>query len=56
MSGSRIQSDPERDAWLDTLIEKMGKPSPEEEEFFRKRREQLLGVGLDEKGKLVRAD
>ncbi|MHA6721208.1 ParD-like family protein [Sphingomonas sp. RS6] len=47
-------TDEEKDVWLDSFVEKMGQPSPEEEAFYTQRRQHGLGVGLDEGGNLVR--
>jgi hypothetical protein len=41
--------------WLDDFTERMMHPSPEEEEFFARRRELGLGAGLDKHGKLVKS-
>lgn len=49
-------SDEEKDVWLDSFVEKMGQPGPDEEAFFARRRQLGLGVGLDEVGNLVRED
>lgn len=45
----------EKDVWMASLTEHMSRPGPEEEAFFRARREQGLGVGLDEEGRIVHA-
>lgn len=55
MSRSTDQSDEDKDAWLDDFVEKMSKPGPREETFFKERQKQRLGVGLDPAGSLVRA-
>lgn len=47
-------TDEEKDVWLDSFVEKMGKPSPLENAFFTRRRQLGLGVGLDDAGNLVR--
>lgn len=44
----------EEAAWLDAFTEKMGQPSAAEIEFYRRRQELGLGVGLDDDGRLVR--
>lgn len=46
----------EKSVWLDRFTDLMGKPGPEEDAFFADRRRRGLGVGLDEKGNLVRAE
>lgn len=56
MSKSDDEYDPEDKAWLDAFSEQMSRPGPNEEEFFRKIREQQLGVGLDEEGNLIWGD
>jgi len=47
-------TDEEKDVWLDSFVEQMGQPSPDETAFFARRRRLGLGVGLDESGNLVR--
>ena len=47
-------TDEEKDVWLDSFVEKMAQPDPDENAFFARRRELGLGVGLDEAGNLVR--
>ncbi len=44
----------EKDVWIDSFVEKIGQPGPEEEAFFARRRRLGLGVGLDAAGNLVR--
>lgn len=44
----------EKDVWLDSFVEKMGLPGPNEESFFARRRQLGLGVGLDAAGNLIR--
>jgi hypothetical protein len=44
----------EKDVWLDSFVEKMGQPSPDDNAFFARRRQLGLGVGLDDAGNLVR--
>lgn len=44
----------EKDVWLDSFVEKMAQPGPDEEAFHRRRRQLGLGIGLDEAGNLVR--
>lgn len=44
----------EKDVWLDGFVEKIGQPGPGEQEFFSRRRQLGLGVGLDAAGNLVR--
>lgn len=46
----------EKDVWLDSFVEKIGKPSAGEDAFFARRRQLGLGVGLDPSGHLVRED
>jgi len=45
----------EKDVWLDSFVEKMGQPGSDEEDFFSRRRQVGLGVGLDAAGNIVRA-
>lgn len=45
----------EKDVWLNSFVEAMGEPGPEEAAFFDRRRRLGLGVGLDAEGNLVRA-
>jgi len=47
-------TDEEKNVWLDSFVEKMGRPALGEEAFFARRRHLGLGVGLDEAGNLVR--
>lgn len=47
-------TDEEKDVWLDSFVEKMGQPGPDEDAFFARRRQLGLGVGLDMAGNLVR--
>lgn len=47
-------TDDEKDVWLDSFVENMGKPGSDEESFFARRRQLGLGVGLDAAGNLVR--
>jgi hypothetical protein len=47
-------TDEEKDVWLDSFVEKMGKPGSDEDAFFARRRQLGLGVGLDAAGNLVR--
>src|SRR5690606_1481532 len=47
-------TDEEKDVWLDSFVEKMGQPRPDEDAFFGRRRQLGLGFGLDEAGNLVR--
>ena len=49
-------TDEEKDVWLDSFTAAMAQPSPEEEAFFKNRRQLGLGVGLDASGNLVHAD
>ena len=49
-----VLTDEEKDVWLDSFVEKMGQPGPDEAAFFARRRQLGLGVGLDEGGNLVR--
>lgn len=49
-------TDEEKDIWIDSFVEKMEQPSPNEEAFFARRRQLDLGVGLDGAGNLVRED
>jgi hypothetical protein len=44
----------EKDVWLDSFVEKMAQPGPDENAFFARRRRLGLGIGLDEAGRLVR--
>jgi hypothetical protein len=46
-------TDEEKDVWLDSFVDKMGKPGSKEEAFFARRRQFGLGVGLDAAGNLV---
>lgn len=55
MARAADHSDKETDAWLDAFVEKMGKPGPDEKVHFKERRQNGVGVGLDDAGKLVRA-
>lgn len=45
----------EKDVWLDSFTEELMQSSPEENEFFARRRKLGLGVGLDDTGRLVHA-
>ncbi len=47
-------TDEEKDVWLDSFVEKMGQPGPDEAKFFARRRQLGLGVGLDASGSFVR--
>lgn len=47
-------TDEEKDVWLDSFVEKMAQPGPDENAFFARRRELGLGVGLNEAGNLLR--
>lgn len=49
-------TDEEQAIWIDSFVEMMGQPGPEEEAFFARRRQLGLGVGLDAAGNLVRED
>ncbi len=49
-------TDEEKDVWLDSFVEKMGHPGPDEETFFARRWQLGLVVGLDAAGNLVRED
>lgn len=40
-------TDEEKDVWLDSFVEKMGRPGSDEDAFFARRRQLGLGVGLD---------
>ncbi|MEY8802958.1 hypothetical protein AB9K35_22020 [Leisingera sp. XS_AS12] len=42
--------------WVELFTDSMGKPGPEEEAFFARRRRFGLGVGLDAAAKLVYQD
>ncbi|NMN04840.1 MULTISPECIES: ParD-like family protein [unclassified Novosphingobium] len=44
----------EKDVWLDSFVEKMGQPGPDEKSYFAGRRQLGFGVGLDAAGNLVR--
>jgi hypothetical protein len=46
----------EQAIWIDSFVETMGQPAPEEEAFFARRRQLGLGVGLDAAGDLARED
>lgn len=54
--GTAELTDEEKDVWIDSFVEKMGQPGPDEEAFFARRRQLGLGVGLDTAGNLVRED
>lgn len=43
----------EKDVWLDSFVEKMGQPGPDEKSYFAGRRQLGLGVGLDAAGNLI---
>lgn len=45
----------EQAQYLDALMDAVSIPTPEQEAFFRHRREHGLGVGLNEAGELVGA-
>lgn len=47
-------SEEEKQVWLDSFVEKMGKPGSDEKAFFARRRQLGLGVGLDAGGNLIR--
>ncbi|NKI59614.1 hypothetical protein HCG46_15175 [Labrenzia sp. PO1] len=47
---------PEPPNKLDTLMDQMAVPGPNEEAFFEERRRKGLGVGLDGDGNLVGAN
>ncbi|EIZ80216.1 hypothetical protein WSK_1250 [Novosphingobium sp. Rr 2-17] len=47
-------TDEEKDVWLDSFVEKLAQPGPDENAFFARRRQLGLGVGLDEAGNLLR--
>lgn len=47
-------SEEEKEVWLDSFVEKIGKPGSDEKSFFARRRKLGLGVGLDAGGNLVR--
>ena len=49
-------TDDEKDVWIDSFVETMQKPGPDEEAFFARRRQLGFGVGLDAGGNLVRAE
>ena len=49
-------TDDEKDVWIDSFVETMQKPGPDEEAFFARRRQLGLGVGLDAGGNLVREE
>lgn len=55
MPRSKDHSEMDTDVWLDAFVEKMSKPGPREEAFFKERQQQGLGVGLDNAGNLVHA-
>lgn len=44
----------EQQAYLEELLAAASAPTPEQEAFFRARREDGLGAGLDEDGNIVR--
>ncbi|MDE2410324.1 MAG: ParD-like family protein [Sphingomonadales bacterium] len=44
----------EKDVWLDSFVEKMGQPGPDEKSHFADRQQLGLGVGLDAAGNLIR--
>jgi hypothetical protein len=46
----------EGEVWLDGFAAQLGRPSPQEERFFAKRRRLGQGVGLDADGTLVRQE
>ena len=50
-----IDTDEENDIWLDALSSVLAEPSADEVSFFEARRQQGLGVGLDEAGTLMHA-
>lgn len=52
---SAALTEEEKDVWLDSFVERMGQPSPDEKSFFESRRQLGLGVGLDTAGNLVSA-
>ncbi len=52
--GTTELTDEEKDVWLDSFVEKMGQPGSDEEDFFARRRQLGLGVGLDAAGNIVR--
>ncbi|MEN7537291.1 ParD-like family protein [Aurantiacibacter flavus] len=47
-------TDEEKDVWLDSFVEKMTQPGPDEDAFFARRQQLGLGIGLDAAGNLVR--
>ncbi|WP_430431964.1 hypothetical protein [Oceanicaulis sp.] len=49
------QLKPENEIWLDAFSAVLAEPSADEESFFEARRQQGLGVGLDETGNLIHA-
>jgi len=46
----------EKDVWLDSFVEKMEQPGPDEKSYFARRRQLGLGVGLDATGNLIREE
>lgn len=46
-------TDVEKGVRLDSFVEKMGQPGPDEEAFFARRRQLGRGIGLDAAGDLV---
>jgi len=54
--GTTALTDEEKDVWIDGFVEKMGRPGPDENAYFERRRRLGLGVGLDKAGNLVRED
>lgn len=49
------QLESENDIWLDAFSAVLAEPSADERSFFEARRQQGLGVGLDETGNLIHA-
>ena len=47
-------SDEEIEVWLGEFVDNVGKPGPNEDAFFERRRQLGFGVGLDTGGDLVR--
>lgn len=54
MDNSRRVSDEAESNKLDRLIGAFSAPGPHEEDFFRRRRREDKGIGLDAEGKLTR--
>ncbi|WP_040705777.1 hypothetical protein [Oceanicaulis alexandrii] len=50
-----LHTDDENDIWLDAFSAVLAEPSADERSFFEDRRQQGLGVGLDETGNLMHA-